>query len=238
MKTTAIFLLVSSLASSPVLAAMTKAQLTETERVLEAARQQRCLKVEQVQTMTAYEARYWIKAGCRLTPAVGKTLADDDARLRAAAVQQENERREGMRRIYHPTSKEKAQDIANATATYRNFLETHKDDPLDKNYPQNGLPKEIGVCQTLTIASSGERILEFNNAAFLSFYEMPLALKQTRGGDRVRVCLSEKPAWFHGPYKIGPCPPSDQRGSLYSVLILRTGRSFKAADALHQCGGA
>jgi hypothetical protein len=55
------------------------------------------------------------------------------------------------------------------------------------------------------------------------------AIAESRGGDKVLLCLVSIPK---------NCPPEDDRGRLYSGTNLRTGGSWLLPDSIHMCGGA
>ena len=60
-------------------------------------------------------------------------------------------------------------------------------------------------------------------------YETPAAVRSSKVGDHVLVCLVYIPK---------ECPPGDSRGRVYTVTNLRTLLSWTAGDSQHSCGGA
>ena len=71
----------------------------------------------------------------------------------------------------------------------------------------------------------------FTNGGGNVSYSMVDAIKNSRVGDRVMVCLMFIP----DPDK---CPPRDTRGRVYTVTNLRTLESWTLPDSQHMCGGA
>ena len=60
-------------------------------------------------------------------------------------------------------------------------------------------------------------------------YDQLPGIDRSRTGDPVRLCVIALPRH---------CPPGDTRGIVYRGRNLRTGLTWKAADAEHMCGGA
>lgn len=60
-------------------------------------------------------------------------------------------------------------------------------------------------------------------------YEREPALRRSRVGDPVRLCLTSLPK---------DCPKGDERGKMYAATNLRTGARWELPDAEHMCGGA
>ena len=78
------------------------------------------------------------------------------------------------------------------------------------------------------VPDSGSAI-ELADGHYNVSYEQVRAIDRARAGDPVRLCVTALP---------GHCPSGDTRGISYRGKDLRTGRSWKAADAEHMCGGA
>ena len=101
-----------------------------------------------------------------------------------------------------------------------------------------GLPTKVGGCAETTLQSIGPRLegvpdsgthLAYANGLRQTSYDVIPAAQASRVGDKVRVCLMERPK---------NCPAGDDRGSKYSAENLRTGGRWTAADSQHMCGGA
>jgi hypothetical protein len=60
-------------------------------------------------------------------------------------------------------------------------------------------------------------------------YDVIPAIKNSRVGDPVRICLRSYPR---------NCPKGDMRGIIYTAHNLRSGLSWTLPDAEHMCGGA
>lgn len=71
----------------------------------------------------------------------------------------------------------------------------------------------------------------FANGGYNVSYDTVDAIKNSRVGDHVFVCLMHIP----DPDK---CPPGDERGRIYTVTNLRTLESWTLPDSQHMCGGA
>lgn len=69
----------------------------------------------------------------------------------------------------------------------------------------------------------------FANRLFQTGRDDVPALRRTKVGDRVSVCLVRLPRG---------CPRGDDRGKAYLTLNLRTGETWRLANAHHLCGGA
>ena len=78
------------------------------------------------------------------------------------------------------------------------------------------------------VPDSGSAI-ELADGHYNVSYERVPAIDRSRRGDPVRLCVIGLPR---------RCPPGDTRGILYRGRNLRTGLSWRAADAEHMCGGA
>ena len=71
----------------------------------------------------------------------------------------------------------------------------------------------------------------FTNGGYNVSYDTVDAIKNSRAGDHVMICLVHIP----DPDK---CPPNDLRGRIYTVTNLRTLESWTLPDSQHMCGGA
>jgi hypothetical protein len=77
-------------------------------------------------------------------------------------------------------------------------------------------------------AGSGSAIELADGHSNVSYQQLK-GIDRSKPGDRVRLCVIGIP---------GNCPPGDTRGISYRGRNLRTGLTWKAADAEHLCGGA
>jgi hypothetical protein len=102
------------------------------------------------------------------------------------------------------------------------------------------LPTKLLTCGGSVIKEIGSRLegdeelrtgfhVWLKNGGVTVDYETPEAVRSSKAGDHVLVCL------IYIPKK---CPPGDDRGRVYTVTNLRTLRSWSAADSQHSCGGA
>jgi hypothetical protein len=78
------------------------------------------------------------------------------------------------------------------------------------------------------IAGSGSAVT-FSNRLYQVSYDQEPAIRHSRVGDPVQICLVELPH---------DCPPGDTRGRVYKTVNLRTKQSWTLPDAEHACGGA
>lgn len=123
--------------------------------------------------------------------------------------------------------------------------------PMEAQVLNNtGLPKRLGDCIITKIDWVGTRVeapapeslspayggrfdpgsqLTFNNGARQVGYETVSAIKESRKGDPIRVCLISFPRH---------CPKGDNRGRVYRTTNLRTRKSWTLPDSQHRCGGA
>jgi hypothetical protein len=76
--------------------------------------------------------------------------------------------------------------------------------------------------------SSGSAVAYANGVYGVS-YDLVPAVRQSRVGDPVRVCLMVLPR---------NCPKGDDRGKIYAALDLRTLEGWVMSDSEHSCGGA
>lgn len=100
---------------------------------------------------------------------------------------------------------------------------------------------QVGQCERATIEWIGPRLQEvqgeppdgtsvrFNDAVSQVSYDRKVAILASRVGDPAHVCLIEIPEG---------CPPGDDRGRVYRVTNLRTGKKWELPDSSHECGGA
>jgi uncharacterized protein len=99
----------------------------------------------------------------------------------------------------------------------------------------------VGQCEKTTVESIGPRLqhvegeplngtsITFADAVRQVSYNRDVAVLASRVGDLARVCLIEIP---------NGCPPGDNRGRVYRVTNLRTGKTWELPDSSHECGGA
>jgi hypothetical protein len=117
--------------------------------------------------------------------------------------------------------------------------------PVNPNItPNDPLPVRVLDCGGSVIKEVGDRFgspigttrssgasVEFSNGGHNVSYDTVGAIKNSRVGDHVLVCLVHIP----DPDK---CPPGDVRGRVYTVTNLRTLESWTLPDSQHMCGGA
>ena len=98
--------------------------------------------------------------------------------------------------------------------------------------------KRVGDCTITTIAEIGSRLegapdsgvsISYANGVYGVSYESVQAIKRSRTGDRVRLCLRSLPTG---------CPKGDERGKVYEARNRRNGLRWSLPDAQHMCGGA
>lgn len=82
-------------------------------------------------------------------------------------------------------------------------------------------PDDAGLTQGVSVG--------FANRLFQTGRDDVPALRRAKVGDRVSVCLVRVPRG---------CPKGDDRGRGYLTLNLRTGETWRLANAHHLCGGA
>jgi hypothetical protein len=110
--------------------------------------------------------------------------------------------------------------------------------------PNDPLPARVLDCGGSIIKNVGDRFggpigaagsngssVSFTNGGYNVSYDVVDAIKNSRVGDHVMVCLMHIP----DPDK---CPPGDERGRIYTVTNLRTLESWTLPDSQHMCGGA
>lgn len=116
-------------------------------------------------------------------------------------------------------------------------LPCHASQKITSNDP---LPDKILSCGGSSITSIRSRLegdtnmstgfhVSFKNGGVTIDYETPNAVRTSKVGDHVLVCLVYIPK---------QCPPGDNRGRAYTVTNLRTLTSWTARDSQHSCGGA
>ncbi len=100
------------------------------------------------------------------------------------------------------------------------------------------LPRSVGQCSVTTVKQVESRLqgvpnsgsaISYDNGGYQVSYDIIPAMKASRPGDSVRLCLVSIPR---------NCPPGDARGRVYRATNLRSGGTWTAADAEHSCGGA
>jgi len=102
------------------------------------------------------------------------------------------------------------------------------------------LPTKLLACGGNIITEIGSRLegdsemstgfhVWFKNGGVTVDYETPEAVRNSKVGDHVLICLVYIPK---------NCPPGDIRGRIYTVTNLRTLHSWSAGDSQHSCGGA
>lgn len=103
---------------------------------------------------------------------------------------------------------------------------------------QGELPLKVGDCVETQVDFVGTRLsevadsgtaIEFTNGLSLVSYSQIPAAAESKEGDKVKACLEALPK---------NCPPGDERGKVYRIENLRTGKSFSMPDSAHACGGA
>ena len=101
------------------------------------------------------------------------------------------------------------------------------------------LPTRVLACGGSIIATIGPRLegedlssgyhVFLKNGGVTVDYETPAAVRKSKAGDHVLVCLVDIPKG---------CPPGDNRGRIYTVTNLRILESWTSSDSQHSCGGA
>jgi hypothetical protein len=112
------------------------------------------------------------------------------------------------------------------------------------NAAEERLPTTPGTCELTAISSISSRLADgstrqpirgsgsavsFTNKGYQVSYAEEPAIIRSRRGDKVYMCLMQIPK---------DCPPSDDRGRIYTTTNLRTMTSWTLPDAEHRCGGA
>lgn len=104
-------------------------------------------------------------------------------------------------------------------------------------------PRQVGKCADTFIQEVSTRLSDGNgapvegsgtgvtltNGVYLVSYDEIPALKRSKVGKRVKLCLLSIPS---------NCPPGDDRGRFYRLLNYRTRQSVELPDSQHMCGGA
>lgn len=117
--------------------------------------------------------------------------------------------------------------------------------PVNKDItPNDPLPVRVLDCGGAKITSISDRFgrslnsedamgtnVELNNGGVGVDYELVQAIKDSKVGDHVLVCL----VFIPNPDE---CPPGDERGRIYTMTNLRTLQSWTLPDSQHGCGGA
>lgn len=102
------------------------------------------------------------------------------------------------------------------------------------------MPTQILTCGGSVVSSIGGRLegdpnmssgysVEFKNGGTTVDYETPRAVRTSKVGDHVMICLIYIPR---------NCPHGDNRGRVYTVTNLRTLKSWNGSNSEHTCGGA
>lgn len=87
----------------------------------------------------------------------------------------------------------------------------------------------IGTCYVTRITSVDPTYVQYENGLSLVDYDQVRALKRSRVGDRIKVCVVDLPQ---------DCPGFDLRGIGYRSYNYRTGEHWEMGDYLHECRGA
>lgn len=96
----------------------------------------------------------------------------------------------------------------------------------------------VGACEETTLVDIGGRLegmpdsgtsIDYANHASQVSYDVIPEAKQSKPGDKVKLCVTEVPA---------DCPAGDDRGFVYSAVNARTGKTWTAPNSQHMCGGA
>lgn len=104
--------------------------------------------------------------------------------------------------------------------------------------PGDAAPTRAPACTVTRLVSVGPRLEGVPDSGVAATYGSKLrqvsydpipALQASRPGDRVRLCVVNRPKG---------CPAGDARGAVYAATNLRTGKRWRAADSSHRCGGA
>lgn len=105
-------------------------------------------------------------------------------------------------------------------------------------------PTQVGGCADTFIKDVGTRLVDgstgtpiegsgtsvnLTNGIYLVSYDEIAALKNSKVGEKVKLCLRSIPS---------NCPPGDDRGRLYSLFNYRTRQTVRLPDSQHMCGGA
>lgn len=105
-------------------------------------------------------------------------------------------------------------------------------------------PAQVGKCADTFIQQVGTRLsdgttgapiegsgtsVNLTNGIYLVSYDEIPQLKNSKVGEKVRLCLRSIPS---------NCPPGDDRGRIYSLFNYRTRQAVELPDSQHSCGGA
>jgi hypothetical protein len=146
--------------------------------------------------------------------------------------------------------------VPNLPTTKTPAVETAQDVVLDqsvlsqdaaKGLYTTSLPTKLNQYTITKISQIGTRLQDGNNdvpesgdavsyedGGYGVSYDKIPGLEGARAGDTVKLQLITLPTQGDGT----PCPPGDNRGSVYRATDLRTNKSWEAPDAEHGCGGA
>lgn len=116
--------------------------------------------------------------------------------------------------------------------------------PVNKDItPNDPLPVRVLDCGGAIITKISDRFgnmapnedsgstVELNNGGYSVDYGLVPAIKNSKVGQHVLVCL----VYIPDPDQ---CPPGDLRGRVYTVTNLTTLESWTLPDSQHGCGGA
>jgi hypothetical protein len=105
-------------------------------------------------------------------------------------------------------------------------------------------PTQVGKCADTFIEQVSTRLSDgstgapiegsgtsvtLTNGIYLVSYDEVAVLKNSKVGEKVKLCLLSIPS---------DCPPGDNRGRFYSLFNYRTRQSVELPDSQHFCGGA
>lgn len=105
-------------------------------------------------------------------------------------------------------------------------------------------PNQVGRCADTFIKEVSARLsngttgapiegsgtsVSLTNGVYLVSYDEIAALKQSKVGEKVKLCLLSIPQ---------NCPPGDDRGRFYRLFNYRTCQAVELPDSQHMCGGA
>ena len=98
--------------------------------------------------------------------------------------------------------------------------------------------RKVGECVDTQIAEIGSRLqgapdsgttISYANGVYGVSYDIEPAIRKSRVGDPITLCLSSVPKG---------CPKGDDRGKIYRAINIRTRARWELPDSQHMCGGA
>ena len=98
--------------------------------------------------------------------------------------------------------------------------------------------RKVGECVDTQIAEIGARLqgvpdsgttISYANGVYGVSYDIEPAIRKSRVGDPITLCLSSVPKG---------CPKGDDRGKIYRAINIRTRARWELSDSQHMCGGA